>query len=319
MEVWRISGKKYPGLNHSPWPVDGRRHRKGDSVIYTADSLSLAVLELIAHIPKFPPDRLAMRVKIPDQVSVQCLGINDLPPDWTSEVNRQKLQAISARWLESREAAVLRVPSVIVTEGYNYLINAQHRDFNQIAVTAITPVQLDPRAFGEEKGREAATSSIAALILQALPKPDTTRRLRIFLSYSSPDRATVRKIHAWLRQRPWVHAWPDEEELVPGQDWRMEIEKAVEIADVVLVVLSKEAVSRPGFFQKEMLYAVDMADRQPEGTIYLIPLRVNECNMPMRLSRWQWLNWFEESAEAKLQRALHLRAESLDISAESLT
>jgi formylglycine-generating enzyme required for sulfatase activity len=128
--------------------------------------------------------------------------------------------------------------------------------------------------------------------------------LRIFLCHSSEDKPAIRKLYLRLRAEgfdPWV----DEEKLLPGQDWQLEISKAVRASGVVIVCLSRRAVNKAGYIQKEIKFALDIADEQPEGKIFLIPVKLEECVIPERLSRWQWVNLFEKSGYVKLMHALH--------------
>jgi hypothetical protein len=101
--------------------------------------------------------------------------------------------------------------------------------------------------------------------------------------------------------------WLDAEDLVPGQEWRVEIERAVRLADVVVVCLSKSSITKEGFVQKEIRYALDSAEEKPEGTIYLIPVRLEACEVPRQLQRWQWVDYFEPDGHEKLERALRAR------------
>jgi hypothetical protein len=61
--------------------------------------------------------------------------------------------------------------------------------------------------------------------------PTTDRKLRVFLCHSSNDKPIVRELYRRLSAEGWIDPWLDEEKLLPGQDWDMEIEKAVETAD----------------------------------------------------------------------------------------
>jgi len=110
--------------------------------------------------------------------------------------------------------------------------------------------------------------------------------------------------------------WLDELRLLPGQDWKAEIKKAIRKTDVVIVCLSKKSVTKSGFVQAEIKYALDVADEQPEGTIFIIPLRLEECNVPDRLSQWQWVDYFKENGRDLLQRALRTRAATLEFREE---
>src|SRR5580700_5251577 len=123
--------------------------------------------------------------------------------------------------------------------------------------------------------------------------PDPSSQLqRVFLCHSSGDKDPVRDLYRRLRSDGF-HPWLDEEDLLPGQDWSYEISKAIRSSVIVLVFLSKSSVSKAGFVQKEIKHALDVADEQPEGNIFLIPVKLEDCDVPARLGRWQWVNLFE--------------------------
>ena len=77
--------------------------------------------------------------------------------------------------------------------------------------------------------------------------------------------------------------WLDEEDILPGHDWEHEIAGAVKSSAVVAVCLSANSVTKAGYLQKEIASALDMAAEQPEGHIFLIPVRLEECDVPERL------------------------------------
>ncbi len=136
------------------------------------------------------------------------------------------------------------------------------------------------------------------------------RPLRAFLCHSSGDKEAVRALYQQLHD-DGVLPWLDEEDLLPGQDWRREISLAVRRSDVVIVCLSHASVTRTGYVQREIKEALDAADEQPEGTIYLIPLRLEPCEVPERLGRWQRVDLFDERGYARLIISLRSRAESV--------
>ena len=141
---------------------------------------------------------------------------------------------------------------------------------------------------------------------------ESIRTLNVFLCHASNDKSAVRQLYTQL-QNSSVHPWLDEEELLAGQEWQVEISKAVKNSDVVIVCLSKEAINKRGFVQKELKFALDVADEQPEGTIFLIPLRLEECEVPERLRRWHWVNLFDERGYDLLIRSLQSRARTLNV------
>jgi hypothetical protein len=146
---------------------------------------------------------------------------------------------------------------------------------------------------------------------------NSDRSLRIFLCHSSADKPAVRELYQRLRADGF-EPWLDEEDLIPGQDWRREIPKAVKNSDVVIVCLSSGSVNKAGYVQKEIKFALDTADEQPEDTIFIIPLKLEECKVPDRLSRWQWVNYFTNNGYSKLLRALNARTGSLQPSTAPL-
>jgi len=153
--------------------------------------------------------------------------------------------------------------------------------------------------------RELAHLEPEAFLEQKSPKP-----LMVFLCHSKDDKEIVRKLY-WQLIKDNYDVWFDEEKLIPGQDWDLEIRKAVRSSDIVVICLSKNSVAKAGYIQKEIKFALDVADEQPEGSIFLIPARFEESNVPSRLSRYQWVNMFEENGYQKLKSALILKDEEL--------
>lgn len=149
----------------------------------------------------------------------------------------------------------------------------------------------------------------------------SNRPLRVFLCHSSADKPAVRELYQKLRNESWLEPWLDEEELFPGMDWNMEIEKAVEAADAIIVCLSKGSITKEGYVQRELRIVLDFADYKPEGTIYILPVRLEECEPPRRLRAWQYADYFEGQHERGLKRllaSLKMRADSLELNLETM-
>jgi hypothetical protein len=108
-----------------------------------------------------------------------------------------------------------------------------------------------------------------------------------------------------------IDPWLDEENLLPGQDWALEITKALRASDLIIVCLSRGSVTKEGFIQKEIRQALDVADEKPEETIFLIPLRLEQCEVPERLRKWQWVDLFEKDGYQRLLRSLDSRASAV--------
>jgi hypothetical protein len=138
------------------------------------------------------------------------------------------------------------------------------------------------------------------------------RMLKVFLCHSSQDKAVVQDLYNKLINvgvKPWI----DTMDILPGQDWDLEIKKAVKTSDVVLICLSKSSINKRGYVQKEIKYAIDIAHEMPEGAIFLIPIKLEECEVPDRLRNIQWVNYFEANAFYRLHSSLSKQEEELGI------
>jgi len=142
------------------------------------------------------------------------------------------------------------------------------------------------------------------------PAPPSSRR--IFLCHSSGDKLAVRTLYQRLRENGF-NPWLDEEDILPGQDWGREISQAVRLSAIVLVCLSPSSITKAGYVQKELKQALDLADEQPDGSIFLIPVKLTDCDVPERLRQWQWVNLFEERGYDRLLTALRTRFPALSI------
>ena len=141
--------------------------------------------------------------------------------------------------------------------------------------------------------------------------PESKRPLKVFLCHASADKPKVRELHRYLRRRG-IKPWFDEIDLIGGQDWQVEIPKALATSDAIIICLTKNSVDKEGYVQKEIKFALDKALEMPEGRIYLIPVRFEECEVPFSLSRYQWVDLFDEIGFTRLMRSLKTRAGQLE-------
>lgn len=135
--------------------------------------------------------------------------------------------------------------------------------------------------------------------------------LKVFLCHASADKPKVWELYRYLRKRG-IKPWFDEVDLIGGQDWQVEIPKAIASSDAIIVCLTKNSVDKEGYVQKEIRFALDKALEVPEGRIYLIPVRFEECDVPRSLSRYQWIDLFEKINFTKLMKSLRTRATQLE-------
>lgn len=147
-----------------------------------------------------------------------------------------------------------------------------------------------------------------------------SRKLRVFLCHASQDKPVVRKLYQRLLAEGWIDPWLDKEKLLPGHDWELEIEKSVESTDAVIVFLSNESIVKEGYFQKELRKVLDIADEKPEGVIFIIPIRLDDCLVPRRLQKWHYVDYFplgnKELAYGQIVASLKLRVTVLNIAVE---
>jgi len=146
---WRIFRTKYSSTSLSGDGAlrdGGRWNRPGVPVVYLADSLPLAVLEIwvrLQHVGILSGFSRA-RVEIPDR-AVETIDRKDLPQDWRTSPRPEAVVAIGERWVREARTAVLAVPSALLPSEKNFVINPAHRDFGRVRVGPIEPLDLDPR------------------------------------------------------------------------------------------------------------------------------------------------------------------------------
>lgn len=143
--------------------------------------------------------------------------------------------------------------------------------------------------------------------VENISAPDTNKRLRIFLCYAQNDQDRVQELYDRLLADGF-DPWFDEENLLPGHESTYQITQAVRDADVFLACLSPHAISTTGHLNKQITIALDIADEQPQGRMFIIPVRLEPCAIPDRLSRWHVANLYEKRGYERLRRALHARA-----------
>ena len=125
--------------------------------------------------------------------------------------------------------------------------------------------------------------------------------------YAHGDKEAVHKLHHRLR-KDGLRAWLDSENLQPGQDWPHEIRRAILRSDVVLVCLSHKFNEQQGFRHEELKIALEKA-KVLDGQVFIIPVRLEECEMPECLSHLHRVDLFEASGYRTLTRALQNMAE----------
>lgn len=160
----------------------------------------------------------------------------------------------------------------------------------------------------------------AGLLTEQLHSAASTRArpMNVFIAYSATDKRKVRSLYDRLLSIG-VNPWLDEENLQPGMDWSREIENAIRASDLVLVCLSQRAIRGTAYSQKEIKYALDVANERSERNTFLITVRLEECEIPYPLRDRQWINFFEDRGYARLLHSLQSRAHELGLTIDAQT
>lgn len=98
--------------------------------------------------------------------------------------------------------------------------------------------------------------------------------------------------------------WLDEKDIFPGQDWDFEIRKALDKVDCVIVCLSKHSAAKIGYIQKEIKRVLDIADEHPDGEIFVLPVRLEDCDVPPRLRKWHYVDYFSPNGFQRILDSL---------------
>lgn len=148
--AWRLDKAKHGKDSFSGQGarlLGGRWNRIGTAVIYTSESLSLALLEKFVHVGldgariKF----VYFSLEIPDDVTIETVIASRLPKDWKHQPPPDSTQKIGSDWVARGGSAVLQVPSILVPRAFNYLLNPAHPDFRKILIEKPKPITLDSR------------------------------------------------------------------------------------------------------------------------------------------------------------------------------
>jgi hypothetical protein len=177
---------------------------------------------------------------------------------------------------------------------------------------------------GDNSSLVASASSIKnENLIVDVSQPIATResvgsKLIPFLCYSKENSIGVREFRERLKGEDWIDPWFDEEDILPGQMWEGRVTDAVHNSHAVIVFLSAVAIRREGFFHKELKLALDAAAEKPDGTIFIIPIRLDACDVPERLMPYQYVDYFGDDEHknyvyTSLIAALKIRAETLGI------
>ena len=153
MIVYRITKKEHSALDgmgglYGP----GRWHKKGNLVIYTSEHASLAAWEKIVHVTSFenlPKNLLLVKIELPDGIEIQSVPQKVLVKGWASFPFALETIDYGTSFLQKKEHLALKVPSVIIPDEFNIILNPLHPDIQNCKVVSTIPFVFDQRVSKE--------------------------------------------------------------------------------------------------------------------------------------------------------------------------
>ncbi|MEO1010653.1 MAG: RES family NAD+ phosphorylase [Bacteroidota bacterium] len=147
MDVYRISSEKY-AKNLSASGAPNRWNRENQYVIYTASSRSLATLEMVAHRNAIMGGlRYQMMViRLPERKGfIKTLSLESLPKNWQTLKKFSLTQNYGSAWYLNLESVVLAVPSALIPQEFNFIVNTKHPDFSEVELVSAEKYDWDKR------------------------------------------------------------------------------------------------------------------------------------------------------------------------------
>ena len=153
--TWRLTTARFADTAFSgdgARRFGGRWNPKGTAVVYTACTLSLAMLEMLVQDQPLRARYVAVPADIPDDLATERIDPADLPADWRDPAARDTLRRIGAEWVRRQDTAILAVPSAVIPIETNYLLNPAHPDFGRVGIGAPELLEADQRLFRKGNG-----------------------------------------------------------------------------------------------------------------------------------------------------------------------
>ena len=147
MQIYRITKSKYANLDGiGGMLVSGRWHEKGHCTVYCSENRALAVLENLVRLNDYsnlPDDLVQLTIEIPDDTPIFQIDHLNLPPIWTNEISLTR--KIGTEFLAKNEYLLMQVPSVIVPEEHNFILNPMHDLAGNCKIIESKPILFDAR------------------------------------------------------------------------------------------------------------------------------------------------------------------------------
>ncbi len=140
---------------------------------------------------------------------------------------------------------------------------------------------------------------------------ESKKQSKIFLCHASEDKDRVYEIYNKLKKHK-LEPWLDKEDLLPGQNWQLEIPKALKKSKYIIIFFSENSVSKRGYVQREFKLALDTLKEIPEGEIFIIPVRLDKCQIPPAFGNIQHSDIFKAGEFEKVLKILGVENALLD-------
>ncbi|MFM9969536.1 MAG: RES family NAD+ phosphorylase [Burkholderiales bacterium] len=137
LTVWRLLTARYSAsafTGEGARLYGGRWNKKGVPLVYTADCQALALLEMLAQDEPLHTRYVMICATIPSNLKIQRITTANLPADWREMGAREELRNLGSEWVRLKTSAVLAVPSVLIPDQTNYLLNPRHPEFAKIEI-----------------------------------------------------------------------------------------------------------------------------------------------------------------------------------------
>jgi RES domain-containing protein len=156
MYVWRVARSAHAQQalsGEGARRYGGRWNHIGLAVVYTSQSLSLAVLEYLVNlaVADLPDDLVSIEIEIPDNLPHGEIHIHELPEDWRTFPAIEKLKDLGTDWAQQATTPILLVPSVVIPSEHNWLVNPAHPLSNRVKILTVEPFALDTRLYRVRK------------------------------------------------------------------------------------------------------------------------------------------------------------------------
>ena len=151
MIVYRLCKKKHRNdLSGREAELGGGRwNSKGMAILYTSENRALCTAEIAVHTPLgiVPSEYYLITLELPKKTIIHQVFVKDLPKNWKKFPHIPETKTIGDDFIQENKYLVLKTPSAVIQEEYNYLINQNYRDFDKVKIKNIEPFEFDLRLF----------------------------------------------------------------------------------------------------------------------------------------------------------------------------